>query len=77
MRHPKYLGFVLIMVGILVQSPTLVALVIFPIQVTKCVSLSRREERGAEADCGDDYRRYAPGTSAFFPRRGSAARLSP
>jgi len=53
MRHAKYLGFVLIMVGILVQWPTLGALVMFPIQVTMCVLLTRREERGAEADCGD------------------------
>ena len=77
MRHPKYLGFVLIMVGIPVQWPTLGALVMFPIQVTMCVLLSRREERGAEADCGDGYRRYASGTPAFFPRRSSAARASP
>ena len=66
-----------IMFGFLVQWPTLVTLVRFPILVTMYVLLARREERGAEADCGDDYRRYAAGTPAFFARWGSAVHASP
>ena len=66
-----------IMFGFLVQWPTLVTLVMFPILVTMYVLLARREERDAEADCGDDYRRYAAGTPAFFARWGSAAHASP
>jgi len=65
-----------IMFGFLVQWPTLVTLVMFPILVTMYVLLSRREERDAEADFGDDYRRYAWGTPAFFPHWGSAAHAS-
>ena len=75
-RHPQYVGFVLIMFGFLVQWPTLVTLVMFPILVTMYVLLSRREERDAEADFGDDYRRYASGTPAFFPHWSSAAHAS-
>jgi len=75
-RHPQYLGFVLIMFGFLVQWPTLITLVMFPILVTMYVLLARREEREGEADFGDDYRRYASGTPAFFPRWGSAAHAS-
>jgi protein-S-isoprenylcysteine O-methyltransferase Ste14 len=43
----------------------------FPILVTMYVLLAKREERDAEAEFGD-YRRYAAGTPAFFPRWGSA-----
>jgi protein-S-isoprenylcysteine O-methyltransferase Ste14 len=67
LRHPQYAGFVLIMLGFLVQWPTLVTLVMFPILVTMYVLLARREERDAEAEFGDDYRRYAARTPAFFP----------
>ena len=56
------------MFGFLVQWPTLVTLVMFPILVTMYVLLARREERDAETQFGDDYRRYAARTPAFFPR---------
>jgi protein-S-isoprenylcysteine O-methyltransferase Ste14 len=43
----------------------------FPILVTMYVLLAKREERDAEAKFGDEYRRYAAGTPAFFPRWGN------
>jgi protein-S-isoprenylcysteine O-methyltransferase Ste14 len=73
-RHPQYVGFVLIMFGFLVQWPTLVTLVMFPILVTMYLLLARREEREAEAQFGDEYRRYAARTPALFPRWGRTAR---
>ncbi|NIV48243.1 MAG: isoprenylcysteine carboxylmethyltransferase family protein, partial [Gammaproteobacteria bacterium] len=39
-RHPQYVGFVLIMVGFLVQWPTLVTLTMFPILVYMYVRLA-------------------------------------
>jgi methanethiol S-methyltransferase len=66
-RHPQYLGFILIMLGFLVQWPTLVTLVMFPILVTMYVLLARREERESEAEFDDEYRRYAARTPAFIP----------
>jgi protein-S-isoprenylcysteine O-methyltransferase Ste14 len=70
LRHPQYDGFILIMLGFLVQWPTLVTVVMFPILVTMYVLLAKREERDAEAEFGDEYRRYAARTPAFFPRWG-------
>ncbi len=67
-RHPQYVGFVLIMLGFLLQWPTLITLVMFPILVTMYVLLARREERDALAEFGDQYRRYMARTPAFFPR---------
>ncbi|MBX9812139.1 MAG: isoprenylcysteine carboxylmethyltransferase family protein [Burkholderiales bacterium] len=67
-RHPQYAGFILIMVGFLLQWPTLVTLLMFPILVTMYVHLARREEREAVVEFGDEYIRYANATPAFFPR---------
>jgi protein-S-isoprenylcysteine O-methyltransferase Ste14 len=67
-RHPQYVGFITIMVGFLVQWPTLLTLVMFPILVTMYMRLARREEREVQAEFGEVYTRYAASTPAFFPR---------
>jgi protein-S-isoprenylcysteine O-methyltransferase Ste14 len=67
-RHPQYVGFVLIMFGFLVQWPTLVMLVMFPILVTMYALLARREEAESEAELGDAWRAYAKQTPRFVPR---------
>lgn len=69
-RHPQYIGFVLIMTGFLFQWPTVVTLVMFPILVFMYVRLARREERDARAEFGDVYSRYEASTPAVFPRFG-------
>ena len=71
-RHPQYDGFVLIMAGFLLQWPTLLTLVMFPILVTMYVRLARREEREVREAFGEEYARYAATTPAFFPRLGFA-----
>jgi protein-S-isoprenylcysteine O-methyltransferase Ste14 len=68
LRHPQYVGFILIMLGFLLQWPTLLTLVMFPILVTMYVRLARQEERDALAEFGEAYARYAATTPAFFPR---------
>ena len=70
-RHPQYLGFILIMLGFLLQWPTLITLVMFPILVTMYVLLARHEEREALAEFGDQYRSYIGRTPAFIPRMGA------
>ena len=67
-RHPQYVGFVLIMVGFLFQWPTLITLAMFPILVTMYIRLARREEREVLTEFGDKYRHYMAFTPAFFPR---------
>lgn len=68
LRHPQYVGFILIMLGFLFQWPTLLTLVMFPILVVMYVRLARREEQEALAEFGEAYARYAATTPAFFPR---------
>jgi Cu+-exporting ATPase len=67
-RHPQYDGFVLIMFGFLLQWPTLVTLVMFPILVVTYVRLARREERDVRAEFGAPWDAYAAETPAFIPR---------
>ena len=67
-RHPQYVGFIAIMFGFLLQWPTLLTLVMFPVLVTMYVRLARREEREVQAAFGETYRRYAATTPAFVPR---------
>ena len=70
-RHPQYVGFVLIMIGFLLQWPTLVTLLMFPILVAMYVLLSLREERESLAAFGDTYRAYMARTPRFIPRFSS------
>lgn len=67
-RHPQYDAFVVIMVGFLLQWPTLVTLVMFPILLVTYVRLSIKEEKAVEKEFGDVYRRYALETPRFFPK---------
>ncbi len=66
-RHPQYVGFVLVMLGFLVQWPTLLTLLMFPLLVFMYVRLARREEREVLTEFRDEYARYATATPAFFP----------
>ena len=71
-RHPQYDAFVLIMFGFLLQWPTLLTLLMFPVLVWMYVRLARFEEREAEAEFGDQWREYAAHTPRFIPRRSSS-----
>lgn len=74
LRHPQYAGFILILLGFLLQWPTLLTLLMFPILVTMYVRLARREEREVLTEFGETYARYAAITPAFFPRLGRQGR---
>ena len=67
-RHPQYVGFILIMFGFLLQWPTILTLAMFPVLVTMYVVLARREERDAFGEFGDAYTHYVRSVPAFIPR---------
>ena len=67
-RHPQYVGFVLIMFGFLVQWPTIVTLVMFPILTWTYMRLAIREEGEVRATFGQEWDAYAARTPAFLPR---------
>jgi protein-S-isoprenylcysteine O-methyltransferase Ste14 len=67
-RHPQYDAFVLIMFGFLLQWPTLLTLLMFPVLVWMYVRLARTEERDVETRFGERWRVYAAHTPRFFPK---------
>jgi methanethiol S-methyltransferase len=72
-RHPQYVGFILVMFGFLVQWPTVLTLAMFPVLVVMYVKLARAEEREALAAFGDEYRRYMADVPEFIPNRLTAS----
>lgn len=70
MRHPQYSAFILIMLGFLLQWPTLVTLAMFPILVFMYVRLALREEKDAQREFGREYEQWAAVTPRFFPKLG-------
>lgn len=67
-RHPQYIGFVLILVGFLLQWPTLLTITMFPILLIMYWRLSLREEAEVEEELGDVYHEYANRVPRFIPR---------
>lgn len=69
-RHPQYAAFIIIMIGFLLQWPTIPTLVMFPILISVYSRLARREEREAFEQFGERYAQYARGVPRFIPRIG-------
>jgi len=76
MRHPQYVAFVLILFGFLLQWPTLLTLVMFPVLLVMYGRLAVTEEAEMRTRFGVEYERYAARTPRFIPRishaRGTA-----
>jgi protein-S-isoprenylcysteine O-methyltransferase Ste14 len=71
-RHPQYVGFLAIMVGFLLQWPTIPTLVMFPILILVYRRLSMQEERAVADEFGTEWDDYASRTPRFIPRRERA-----
>ena len=68
-RHPQYLGFILIMFGFLLQWPTFATLVMFPILALVYRRLAIREEVEVRERLGAaKWDRYAAVTPRFVAR---------
>lgn len=66
-RHPQYLGFIIILLGFLLQWPTLLTLLMFPILLVMYVRLAHQEEKAAISEFGTIYRQYMMTTPSWFP----------
>ncbi len=66
-RHPQYTGLFLVIIGFLIQWPTLLTVIMAPILLYAYTHLARVEEKRAEKVFGDAYIKYADKTPAFFP----------
>ncbi len=66
-RHPQYVGFFLIMLGFLVQWPTLLTLLMFPVLTFMYAHLARKEEQEMKDAFGNTYEVYAAKVPPFIP----------
>lgn len=69
LRHPQYLGIILVTVGWLVHWPTLPGLLIWPVLVLLYYRLAVREEKYLAEKFGQEFWAYAEKTSMFLPLR--------
>lgn len=73
-RHPQYVGFIAIMVGFLLQWPTVPTLVMFPVLVAVYRHLAIGEEREVQQRFGAAWDDYAASTPRFIPHPRERAR---
>jgi protein-S-isoprenylcysteine O-methyltransferase Ste14 len=68
-RHPQYVGFFLIMLGFLVQWPTILTLLMFPILTYMYYRLAKKEEHEVKNKFGEAFSDYMARVPAFIPKR--------
>lgn len=66
-RHPQYVAFVLILLGFLLQWPTLLTLLMFPILLLMYARLAIAEEAEMRKTFGAEFDAYAARTPRFLP----------
>ncbi len=66
-RHPQYIGFAVIMFGFLLQWPTLLTLLMFPILLVMYGRLAVHEEAEMQRQFGDEFNLYSKNTPRFIP----------
>lgn len=69
-RHPQYVAFVMILFGFLLQWPTLLTLLMFPVLLLMYGRLAVTEEREMREQFGAVFDDYAHRTPRFIPRWG-------
>ena len=72
LRHPQYLGLILLTLGLLVWWPTVLTVPMWPVLAWMYVRLARREERDLAAKFEGAYEAYRRSVPGFLPRRRGA-----
>ena len=69
-RHPQYSGLFLITLGFLIQWPSILTIIMWPILIFTYYRLAMKEERDVEAIFGKQYEEYRKKVPAFVPKWG-------
>lgn len=67
-RHPQYSGLFIITIGLLIQWPTIITALMWPVLITVYYRLSKREELEMEKEFGEAYKKYREEVPMFIPR---------
>src|SRR3989337_256106 len=57
-RHPQYLGILLITSAFIIQWPTILTVIMWPILLIMYIRLARKEEKDIEEKFGEEYLKY-------------------
>lgn len=68
-RHPQYSGFSLMIVGFLIQWPTIITMIMAPILLIMYTKLAKKEEKKMVEFFGEKYVEYRKLVPAFIPKR--------
>ncbi|MFZ3169993.1 MAG: isoprenylcysteine carboxylmethyltransferase family protein [Candidatus Methanoperedens sp.] len=77
-RHPQYLGLIVLTIGLLIQWPTIITLAMWPVLVLMYHRLAKKEEMEALEAYGERYIEYKLRTPMFLPslrRKGLASQV--
>ncbi len=66
-RHPQYLGFLMLTLGMNIQYTTIPTLLMWPLLIILYYRLARQEEQEVEEKFGQEYEEYKKKTPMFFP----------
>lgn len=69
-RHPQYLGFLLLTLGMNVQYTTIPTLLMWPLLIILYYRLAKQEEKEVSTKFSQEYNQYKQETPMFFPRIG-------
>ena len=67
-RHPQYLGLILVIIALNIQWPTILTLLMAPVLILMYVRQARREDKELGARFGGAFANYASRVPAFIPR---------
>ncbi len=67
-RHPQYLGFLLLTLGVNFLWTTFSTLILWPVLVLLYYRLAKEEEKSIEDKFGEEYREYKRTVPMFIPR---------
>lgn len=66
-RHPQYVGFIAIIIGFLIQWPTLITIIMAPILIFRYVRLAGKEEQYMLKQFPKEYGAYMQEIPAWIP----------
>ncbi len=67
-RHPQYVGFIAVIIGFLIQWPTLVTIMMAPILIIRYIRLGKKEEEYMLKQYPKEYRDYMQKVPAWIPK---------
>lgn len=66
-RHPQYSGLFVVTIGLLIQWPTIITVLMWPVLIAAYYKLAKREEGDMEKEFGDAYKKYKERVPMFIP----------